>query len=980
MSSPFHSLLAESDSSNREAESILNDIGFENSQTALKRFQTLGQIGGKTAVADCLPMLCAMLRDAPSPDVSLLNFERFVGSASDPSELCEYLAQVPRGIEILVRLFVGSQFLTEILIRNPHYLRELTVHQRIADFKNRQAFLAEASGKIAASNADDPMDVLRRFQRWELLRIGACDAFGLMDLRSITQQLSLLADAVVQTTLDVIATDMQLDVSDFAVVALGKLGGKELNYSSDIDLIFLSRSEPQKFWQLGQKFINALTVTTQEGFLYRVDMRLRPWGQSGALVNSVEAHLDYLSKNGELWEKQALLKARSIAGNSEVGQSFIDQSAGIVYGARAEDVRLDVLQSKEKIESEHQEWGDVKSGKGSLRDIEFTTQYLQLVNGRDLRDVRSPNTLQALVRLADFGFLHADEYRILTDAYGLFRTIEHSLQLVQSQQTHRLPSSDRKLGWLARRMAFLDADQLRSHFNESTTQVRRIFDKYVRAGGSAGESRLSSPCVETTHRRKMGKSYTDVFSESQIADHAQRLDEVSSERPVIVSVDSSADDDATWQLTVIGRDQPGCLSIISGLMVAHGIDVLDGHVFTGIKTESTPGRARRFVNTFRVRHVGETDVADVFEAYETELVSAMSLACDDQHDEAAASVLRLVSQRAVRASVPLKDTMPSVEIEVDNVSSEDFTILHIESADSIGFLYELTNALTLSGVHIEQVQLRTIENRVFDTLHVTHRNGSKITADRSLQELRAAIVLIKHFTHLLPKSPSPRRALRQFREFLSELFKRDDWVEDLSSLQRSEVLDALAQLLGVSNFLWMDFLRLQHENLFPVVRDVADLKEPKPKQQLCTELHRELADASEAEERRRLLNAFKDREMFRVDMRHILDHCNSFTRFAAELTDVADVVLQAGMDFCVAELAAKYGLPQTADGKPCRISVCALGKCGGRELGFASDIELMFIYESDGRTSGEKSISNSSFVEKLVSRFSKSIEAREDGI
>ena len=977
MPTSFNCLLSDTDDT--KAVSILKDVGFEDPPAALKRFRSLGQTGGHSTFAACLPMLCAMLRDAPSPDMSLLNFERFVGSTKDPQELCQYLASAPRAIEILVRLFVGSQFLTEILIRNPHYLRELTVHRRIADFKNQQSFLREANAILDGSTSD-PMDALRQFQRWELLRIGACDAFGLMDLRSITQQLSLLADSVVQTALDVVADEMKLDVSDFSILALGKLGGKELNYSSDIDLVFLSRDEPQKFWQLGQKLINALTETTQNGFLYRVDMRLRPWGQSGALVNSVDAHLDYLAKHGELWEKQALVKARVIAGNQDIGNTFIDHSAGITYGTQPDEVRLDVLQSKQKIESEHTEWGDVKSGKGSIRDIEFTTQYLQLVNGGLLRDVRSPNTLDALVRLADLGLLHADEYRILSDAYGLFRTIEHSLQLVHSQQTHRLPTSDRKLGWLARRLAFLDANQLRSHFDESTKQVRRIFDKYVRDGGSAGEAKLSNFSTAHAHRRKMGTSYTEVFSEQQVDDHARLLDTLSTEHPVILQVEALEGTHKTWHLTVIGRDHPGCLSIISGLMVAHGLDVIDGYVFTGIKTESTPGRARRFVDTFQVRYIGNGDVTAVFSEYESTLVETMSLAYDGQHEEASARVLRLVSQRVRRADVARSETMPSVEIELDNRSSEDFTVLHIESADSVGFLYELTNALTLSGVHIEQVQLRTVEQRVFDTLHVTHQNGSRITADRSIQELRAAIVLIKHFTHLLPKSPSPRRALKQFREFLSELFKRDNWVEDLSSLQRSEVLDALAQLLGVSSFLWMDFLRLQHENLFPVVRDVEDLKEPKSKSKLSLELQTELSAITESEEQRRVLNAYKDREMFRVDMRHILDHCNSFTRFAAELTDVADVVLEAGIQFCTEELTQKHGLPRKPDGTPCRLTICALGKCGGRELGFASDIELMFIYESDGRTNGNDSIGNASFVEKLVRRFSESIEARQDGI
>ncbi len=984
MPTPFDSLLEASDSGQQRE--LLAEIGFEHADAAMERIRLLSGQGQQCEYfRACLPMLMSVLRDAPAPDVSLVNFERFVLSVDDPVELLSYLSENLRGIEMLVRLFVGSQFLTEILIQNPKYLRELTLHSRIADIKTRHDFLAEAEATIA-SGIMEPLDALRRFQRWELLRIGACDAFGLMDLRSVTRQLSLLADAVVQNALNQVAAQSGIDTAGFAVIAMGKLGGQELNYSSDIDLVFVTPGDPQQFWQLGQQLIVALTQTSPHGFLYRVDMRLRPWGQSGALVNSVESHVGYLTDQGELWEKQALLKARVIAGDVAVGQQFIEQVLPIVFTSEPADVRADVLASKLRIEEQlartGSHWGDVKSGRGSIRDIEFTTQYLQLVNGGLVKDVRSANTLDGLVRLADFGFLHADEYRILSDAYGLLRTIEHSLQLMHSQQTHSLPESNRKLGWLARRLGFLNADQLREHYEQCSIQVRQIFNKYVRDGGEAGQLISDSAKSVGAHRRKMSQSYTEVFSEQQIDEHVRLLEQLSAEEPVAVTVESlePMDNEPRWRVSVIGRDHPGCLSVISGLMLACGIDVMDGHVFTGIKHESTPGRARRFVDTFVVRCLADGPPEEVFTAYRQRLSDVMRRQYAGEAEEVATAVLRQVSQTMSETSRSAPDGMLAVDIAVDNDSSDDFTVLHIESADSIGFLYELTNALTLSGVNIEQVHLKTQHGRVFDTLHITTGDGQRITDDRGIQQLRAAIVLIKHFTHLLPQSSAPRRALRQFREFLEEFFKREDWVEELSSLQRTDVLDALARLLGVSNFLWMDFLRLQHENLFPVVRDVERLRDPRTRVELSEELQQLLADCADADSHRAALNAFKDREMFRVDMRHILDHCNSFTQFSGELTDVADVTVAAAVEFCLSELRNKYGEPLLADGSPCAMTVCALGKCGGRELGYASDIELMFIYDGPGKTSGPKSIPNASYFEKLVAKFTDAIEARQDGI
>src|SRR6185369_8791752 len=160
------------------------------------------------------------------------------------------------------------------------------------------------------------------------------------------------------------------------------------------------------------------------------------------------------------------------------------------------------------------------------------------------------------------------------------------------------------------------------------------------------------------------------------------------------------------------------------------------------------------------------------------------------------------------------------------------------------------------------------------------------------------------------------------------------------------------QLLGVSDFLWNDFLRMQHANLFPVVRDVGALAQGKSKSTLAAELDACLTATPNAEECRTELNAFKDREMFRVDMRHILGHIAEFGQFSAELADVAEVVVESAYRLCDAELRTQFGDAQLNGNDECPLAVCALGKCGGRELGFASDIELMFVYAGEGKSTG----------------------------
>ena len=199
-----------------------------------------------------------------------------------------------------------------------------------------------------------------------------------------------------------------------------------------------------------------------------------------------------------------------------------------------------------------------------------------------------------------------------------------------------------------------------------------------------------------------------------------------------------------------------------------------------------------------------------------------------------------------------------------------------------------------------------------------------------------------------------------FRQFIAQLFQRPDWPDELASLERPEVLDALARLLGVSEFLWDDFLRMQYANLFPVVRDVDALETVKSRAQLQAELEAELRPVHDGPQPPacattrpggQTLNAFKDREMFRIDMRHILGHTDEFWDFSHELTDLAEVVVNSAYHLCHEDLRALHGAPLLEDGAPSEMAVCALGKCGGRELGFASDIELMFVYAGNGRTS-----------------------------
>jgi glutamate-ammonia-ligase adenylyltransferase len=293
----------------------------------------------------------------------------------------------------------------------------------------------------------------------------------------------------------------------------------------------------------------------------------------------------------------------------------------------------------------------------------------------------------------------------------------------------------------------------------------------------------------------------------------------------------------------------------------------------------------------------------------------------------------------------------------------------------------------MEHIYIARVMISSVGSRVSDVLYVTDEKGAKITHPDRQRELRSATVLVKHFTHLLPLSPNPESALLHFREFIAQLFKRPNWPDELGSLERPEVLQAIARLLGVSDFLWDDFLRIQYANLFPVVTHVDSLSSAKSRAQLEEELaeilsrvHSGPLPPADDAPWREALNQFKDREMFRIDMRHILGHTQEFWEFAAELSDLAEVVVNTVYHLCHEDLRSVYGSPLLDSGEVSEMAVCALGKCGGRELGFASDIELMFIYSGNGKTSGPQVITTTEFYEKLVQDFVRTIRARREGI
>jgi [glutamine synthetase] adenylyltransferase / [glutamine synthetase]-adenylyl-L-tyrosine phosphorylase len=449
-------------------------------------------------VARIAIQLDALLPKCADPSMALLNLERFLAAVPAIGSSLQNLADHPRTTEVLLQVFSTSQYLSEMLIRDPALLDWL---QGGPERRDRDALIEAVWESLSAlEDHDAQVLALRRFRRQESLRIGYNDIVRGFPLEVTTEDLSNLAEACVEAAVRLARSRTIARFGQpvtpggrparFVVLGLGKLGGQELNYSSDIDLVFLydedgftsgapSYSNAEFFARMGSEIVRLLAEHTALGILYRVDMRLRPDGEQGALARALDATLGYYETRGRTWERQALIKCRPIAGDLELGRTFLGAITPFVYrlylGA-AEIAEIKAL--KRKIEQRTLSEGtaevEVKIGRGGIRDVEFVVQFLQLLHGGEYPIVREANTLRAMALLEQVGCLSAEERRIMDDTYRFLRRLEHRLQILFDRQTHEMPREREAQRTLALRMGYV----VESPQEERTGPTARFLSDY----------------------------------------------------------------------------------------------------------------------------------------------------------------------------------------------------------------------------------------------------------------------------------------------------------------------------------------------------------------------------------------------------------------------------------------------------------------------------------------------------------------------
>jgi glutamate-ammonia-ligase adenylyltransferase len=477
----------------------LSNIPFQDPESAARNLsRAIERVSPALAVA--LPSLLAEL---PDPDSALILFDRLVNEAS--SEVLRLLDRHNFLAHYALVVFGHSRFLGETLIQNADLLQSFLREQNLDRTFSREEFQESLARFRSRSFETDVSLLLARFKRREYVRIMLRDVLKIAPLAETTAEISALADVLIEEALREADSRLRhsyeapqhfdaegrLVDTAFAILSLGKLGGNELNYSSDVDLMYLygDGEEPPRapvsnreyFIRLAQQVTEILSRVTREGPVFRIDLRLRPQGGEGELAVSLGHALRYYAATAHDWERQALIKVRHSAGDAKLAREFIRAVQPHVYTEEVNFAAIKTaLVAREKMHKRRQrgtalepggETIDVKVDRGGIRDIEFLVQCLQRVYGGAEPWLRSGGTLFSLHKLHDKGHTSGKEFHDLTSAYEFLRHLEHRLQLRQGQQTHRLPVSETELRILQRSMEGYAPGEYR--VADLTTIVRR---------------------------------------------------------------------------------------------------------------------------------------------------------------------------------------------------------------------------------------------------------------------------------------------------------------------------------------------------------------------------------------------------------------------------------------------------------------------------------------------------------------------------
>ena len=478
-----------------DAPSLLARLGFRDIEAAQRNLEVLRYGPPHVRIPQRArhyldkigPEILHRVAKSPDPDLALANVERFLSSIGARTMFYALLYEKPKVIEALVRLFGSSRFLSGFLLRHPELLDTFLRNDLSVLVKSKSDLrtgLAEAL--TGCDDFEQELDELRRFKNLETLRIGIHDMAGSLSLEEGMFQLSALAEVLLSRAVILAIREVRrrfgvaMEASTgaaafFCVLGMGKLGSEELSYHSDLDIIFLysgpgegaKLSNHEYFAKVAQRMISILTTSTREGLVYRLDTRLRPSGNAGPLVSSLDAFERYHAESAHLWERQALLKCRFVAGDRDFGKRVEEKIRGFIYDrplppGAAEEIHRLRMRMEQELGREREDRLNLKVGRGGVVDVEFAAQYLQLLHGGSHPAVRARGTLRALYELQRAGIVTLEQFRVLDEGYRFLRSLDVRLRLAHDAS---IDSFDPQ---------WLETEQM-ERYRKETDRIRKVY-------------------------------------------------------------------------------------------------------------------------------------------------------------------------------------------------------------------------------------------------------------------------------------------------------------------------------------------------------------------------------------------------------------------------------------------------------------------------------------------------------------------------
>ena len=448
--------------------------------------------------------LLAEIATSADPDQALRFLGELIARRGSAWSVWRLLDETPAIVRLLGSLFGASAYLARTLLDTPELIDLLVELGLTPTTRTVGQIATELDLRLATADHEDPealWSAVAEVKNGHVLRVGLADFAGALDAMAVCNELTAIAEACLDRALALVEAPLVArhgrppGDARIAVLGLGKLGGRELGYAADLDVVFVYASSAHDddggeshgpfplstiewFSRLAQRLLGALRQRTARGRLYEVDTRLRPSGSQGLLVTSLAGWKRYHSEDARLWERQALTKLRWVAGDRMLGSEVERIARQTVYGMPPADPRIiadEIIKMRDKIERELGATGDLKTGAGGVMDIEFAAQYLQLVHGHAHPELRTTATVVALRAAAATGIAPSREVELLGQGYRFLRKIEHRMRVVHDQPIHRLPEPRDELDKLARRSGFPDGNVLLEHVKRWQHDIRGAY-------------------------------------------------------------------------------------------------------------------------------------------------------------------------------------------------------------------------------------------------------------------------------------------------------------------------------------------------------------------------------------------------------------------------------------------------------------------------------------------------------------------------